>query len=916
MRGKRVREALQEILCLGASVVMVIVVLMLAAAGSLDAAVIYVEGEVNVAVDDGESWETAYTYLQDALSDAESGDEIWVAEGIYGGVTFDLVDGVGLYGGFAGNETSRDQRDWRIYQSILDGQSSRLVVSATDVGSQTVLDGFTVTGGHVSGNGGGMLNTRSTATIRNCTFSYNYASSHGGGMMNQDSNPLVINTRFLCNESPRGAGMNNWPRSNPTLVNVEFIGNRASVFGGGLNSWDNSHPNLVNVTFFGNSVIGGYGGGMSDHEGSISKTTSVTNCVFWGNAASVEGTEQIASEKDGAFNADRDVSYSLVEDGYPGEGNISDEPDFFTVPDPGDGDWSTAEDNVYGDLRLRPGSPGIDAGDDSAVPAGVDTDLAGNPRFDGVVDMGAYETVQAPSGMVSLHISIEGTGSGTVTVTGDDGIPVEVYGARSYPEGEVLTLEAQPNPGSFFEAWGGDVSVSERVFSLTLTDDSACTAIFGCEAPTAVITVSEMSSTVTLDGTGSYAPGLGDSIVSYSWNQTAGVQEVVLSGEESATATFPVPDPGISGEDQLWFELTVTDNHGRTATASCFLTVTSAGIILNQAPIAVALGGTVTELTEGMLTGSGSSDDAGIVSYRWRQTSGVAVTLSDTTTANPVFRAPASVGANGQVLWFELTVTDAAGLTDVDTCIVNVVSGAGDSNQPPFAHAGGAQTAYEGETVTLDGSGSSDPEGSIASWQWLQVSGLTVTLSDGGGDTPSFAAPSGVGADGAVLWFQLLVTDAGGLQAFDTCPVNVISSSSTGINGVPRARASVSDVQETASGIRVTLSAAGSEDPDGGDLMYSWKLVSGPSVVVFSDPTAEVTSFTAAESSGAYLCRLTVTDGKGLTDTSECFVDLAEGAGNETGSSGADSGGGCGLGGSIPSLILFLVPLSVYLLRR
>jgi hypothetical protein len=87
-----------------------------------------------------------------------------------------------------------------------------------------------------------------------------------------------------------------------------------------------------------------------------------------------------------------------------GGGNIDADPLFVRDPDPGDGDWTTPDDNDYGDLRLQPGSPAIDAGDNAAVPAGITTDLAGLPRFvdiptvpdtgsgtPPIVDMGAYE---------------------------------------------------------------------------------------------------------------------------------------------------------------------------------------------------------------------------------------------------------------------------------------------------------------------------------------------------------------------------------------------------------------------------------------------------------------------------------------------------------------------------------------------
>jgi hypothetical protein len=123
----------------------------------------------------GASWDTAYPDLQMALAAAQSGDEIWVAAGTYKPTTgtdrtvsFVMVTGVGIYGGFAGTETARSQRDWSAHATILSGDIGT-IGTATDnsyhvvVGANgAVLDGFTITGGCANGsgineNGGGML---------------------------------------------------------------------------------------------------------------------------------------------------------------------------------------------------------------------------------------------------------------------------------------------------------------------------------------------------------------------------------------------------------------------------------------------------------------------------------------------------------------------------------------------------------------------------------------------------------------------------------------------------------------------------------------------------------------------------------------------------------------------------------------
>lgn len=84
-------------------------------------------------------------------------------------------------------------------------------------------------------------------------------------------------------------------------------------------------------------------------------------------------------------------------------------------------------------------------------------------------------------------------------------------------------------------------------------------------------------------------------------------------------------------------------------------------------------------------------------------------------------------------------------------------------NQAPNADAGPDQTVNEGATVTLDGSGSSDPDGVIASYLWSQNSGTSVTLSDTNSINPTFTAPS-VGSAGETLTFKLTIVDNGGLE--------------------------------------------------------------------------------------------------------------------------------------------------------
>ena len=133
---------------------------------------IYVDQGNSSGSEDGESWSTAYTALYDALNSATSGDEIWVADGTYYPTddtdrdsSFNLVEGVGVYGGFAGTESSSDDRDWETYETILSGDIGTADDNSDNVyhvvvgSDDAIIDGFTIQDGNAdySNDGSGCL---------------------------------------------------------------------------------------------------------------------------------------------------------------------------------------------------------------------------------------------------------------------------------------------------------------------------------------------------------------------------------------------------------------------------------------------------------------------------------------------------------------------------------------------------------------------------------------------------------------------------------------------------------------------------------------------------------------------------------------------------------------------------------------
>jgi hypothetical protein len=191
----------------------------------------------------GTSWTDAFQSLQDALVSACPGTQIWVAAGTYKphvsdrNVSFVMVKDVAIYGGFNGTETQLTARNWATNETILSGDigaisnvdNSYIVVKNVNndlTPSNSVLDGFTITGGNNissssgNGTGGGMCNINSSPGINNCKFLFNYAPS-GGGMYNRNSSPSLTNCTFSNNTGyDYGAGIYNGSNSNPVLTNV------------------------------------------------------------------------------------------------------------------------------------------------------------------------------------------------------------------------------------------------------------------------------------------------------------------------------------------------------------------------------------------------------------------------------------------------------------------------------------------------------------------------------------------------------------------------------------------------------------------------------------------------------------------------------------------------------------------------
>jgi predicted outer membrane repeat protein len=276
--------------------------------------IVYVNGAGTAGSPDGKSWSTAYSSLQDGIDLAALyGAEVWVVKGTYKPtagtdrkISFELKSGVKLYGGFAGTETSRSQRNYASNETILSGEigtsagtdnSYHVLIGADNA----ILDGFTITGGYANGEkwnrlGGGMYNGGDAYTspispaISNCIFEDNYAES-GGAIYNHSATPEISGCTFSGNSANYGGAVLFRVGSDATVSNCQFSENSAVWRGGAVYIDYGADPQISGCTFTSNTTEGNGGAVYIDDRASqLGGTYPVfTSCTFTGNQAAYRG---------------------------------------------------------------------------------------------------------------------------------------------------------------------------------------------------------------------------------------------------------------------------------------------------------------------------------------------------------------------------------------------------------------------------------------------------------------------------------------------------------------------------------------------------------------------------------------------------------------------------------------------------
>ena len=277
----------------------------------------YVDGDKLVS-GDGKSWGGAFKFIWEATQfEAQDGDEVWVKRGTYEPISPILVlTACEIYGGFAGWESMRSQRNWIANQTIIDGQD--IEEKLFDVSDNATIDGFILTGANGNGTdpydrGGGIYNkNNSTVTIRNCSFLDNYAkygsaifskagcsttiedclfegnsAITGGAVYLEAGTATIARCDFNLNTATSNAGAL-FNDSTLTLTDCIFNTNTTSNWGGAsYQGWGSANSLIKNCTFYDNSALAG--GAIFNQYWPSALTLNIVNCVFYMNDATNQG---------------------------------------------------------------------------------------------------------------------------------------------------------------------------------------------------------------------------------------------------------------------------------------------------------------------------------------------------------------------------------------------------------------------------------------------------------------------------------------------------------------------------------------------------------------------------------------------------------------------------------------------------
>src|SRR5579871_4359058 len=490
--------------------------------------------------------------------------------------------------------------------------------------------------------------------------------------------------------------------------------------------------------------------------------------------------------------------------------------------------------------------------DNSGASSTAEVNVTVNPaaNLNPIANAGANQTITLPVDSVHVDGSASAAPSGTITNYAWAQVSGPAQGTIVNANNATTLIDNLVQGTYIFELTVTDNNGNVDKDSLTVTVKAAVNKAPIANAGSSKTIILPVDS-VTLDGSKSSDPD--GTVVSYSWAQTFGPSSATIASNNSATTLASGLKAGV-----YYFQLTVTDNSGATSKATVKVTVVPAA---NQPPIANAGASQAITLPVNSVTVDGSASidpDGTISSYKWSEVSGP----SQGTIVSSSSAITAINNLAQGVYVFKLTVTDNKGASASDSITITVAAAL---NQPPVANAGSSETiTLPVDSVTLDGTKSSDADGTIASYNWVQVSGPSTSNIIGGTTASPLVSSLVVGQ----YTFQLTVTDNDGATSNAQVKVNVLAAA----NQLPIADAGVNQTI-TLPTSTANLDGSKSYDPDGTIASYTWTKASGTGAVTINNANTAKPTVTGLQA-GQYVFKLTVADNKGATASAQVSVTV------------------------------------------
>ncbi len=414
-----------------------------------------------------------YATIQAAITAAASGDIIEVADGTYTAAGFYNID-------FGGKLVTVRNSSGDPTKCIIDCQNvsgRRGFYFHNYETPAATVEGITIKNANAGGlyYGGAIECEEASPTISNCIITNNSAA-FGGAIDCFNASPVIKNCIITNNTATYDGGAIECSYdSNPQIINCLIANNTAGYYGGAIDIYDSSSPTITNCTIADNTGSGGFGGVYA----ASGSSSTIKNSILWNNGDDIYGPTT--------------VTYSCIQDGDAGTGNINTDPMFRTGPL---GNYYLSQISAGQLADSNCVNACTDSVDDIFGPASTFTTRTDNQADIEKVDMGFHYPDGGPAAQCKLIAEADPSDAGTVN-------PNHPSPGQDYKQFSEIVIQATPNSGNKLFQWidantatynpadPGTYNTTSGIndtITITLNDDKTVIAEFSTVATYKLIT--------------------------------------------------------------------------------------------------------------------------------------------------------------------------------------------------------------------------------------------------------------------------------------------------------------------------------------------------------------------------------------------------------------------------------------------